>query len=1127
MSNPNPVNEPTVILDAPSFPGAVGVGYTLKVAEAQNEDLVGKEFHLDRPCLIGRVSECDVVLVDASVSRKHARIEFMNGKHVVVDQNSANGTWVGDRRVMDAALDQLDRFRIGQVVLEYRRDDEAGDELEFARTTSIPIPSILEGIQHSIVEKAGRLEDEGELVSMAGNKPFFLSDPTLFWLVEAGRVEIFTVPRKEDEAAGARTHFVTVEEGQALFGMDLDAYGIGSGFLVSGKGGTKLRKIPIERIRQLAALPVHAARITPLFEGWVSMLTKALARDIPPGPPPDVDLVEGKEATVDFQKRARAPKGLLFVEVPSSALLFIGLSEVGFSQDRVLFPVSRDGWVESTEDGLKLKPVAAGASILRAEIWDGLAVFHQVLCECEFLNKKLAQADEFNRLRNKAEQAVIAKEAAYQEIGGVMAAEQKKDRVEIGDVEPVYLACRHVCTDLGMEAKRPPEPNPEWSFEDNLQAVAVASRFRTRQVALRGDWWHFDQGPILAQIEATKAAVALVPTSPRSYEWVEPKTGTRTPVDAEFAQTLKPFGFVFYRRFKDGLLTVKDVVKFGSRGLKSEIGTLVAMAVAMGVLGMMTPYFMGRMFDTAIPQAERGLLTQFATALLVAAVASAAFKLTQSIAVLRLQGKMDYSIQAALWDRLLDLPSTFFRRFSAGDLTDRAQGIDAIRHLVAGAGVGAILGALSSVFYVIQMMTYNIPLALLGIALTIVFVSFTTVANFLQLRLQRSQMEIKGKITGLVIQLISGVPKLRVSGTEHHGFRVWAKEFAEQRRITFRAGRIQSVVQVFNASYPILSSMAIFYVLVKVQTSAAEQGATSSITTGDFIAFNTSFSLFLAAMQALSDASLSLLKAVPIWERLVPILTTPAEIDESKLAPNRLKGDIEVSHVSFRYNEDSPWILKDVSLKINPGEFVAFVGGSGCGKSTLMRLLLGFEKPEKGTILYDGQDLSGLDIRLVRQQMGVVLQESRVLPADIYRNIVGTSSRTLDEAWEAAESSGFADDIRNMPMGMHTYVSEGGGGFSGGQRQRLMIARSVVNKPKIIFLDEATSALDNRTQAKVTESMDKMHATRVVIAHRLSTIENADRIYYFDAGQIKESGTYDELMKKSGLFAELARRQTA
>ena len=284
----------------------------------------------------------------------------------------------------------------------------------------------------------------------------------------------------------------------------------------------------------------------------------------------------------------------------------------------------------------------------------------------------------------------------------------------------------------------------------------------------------------------------------------------------------------------------------------------------------------------------------------------------------------------------------------------------------------------------------------------------------------------------------------------------------------------------------------------------------------------------MASMQALGDASLSLLTAIPMYERLLPILEAKPEVDRTKAFPGKLKGAIELSRVSFRYASDGPWILKDISLKIQPGEMVAFVGSSGGGKSTIMRLMLGFETPSAGAILYDGQDLGSVDLRMLRQQLGVVLQTSRVMPTEMYRNIIGAgTSKTIEDAWSAAERAGLAEDIRAMPMGMHTYVSEGGGTLSGGQRQRLMIARAIVNNPKVLFLDEATSALDNRAQAIVTESMDKMDSTRIVIAHRLSTVQNANRICYLHGGQLVEQGSYDELMKLNGMFAALAKRQMA
>jgi NHLM bacteriocin system ABC transporter ATP-binding protein len=1115
---------------------AAAGSFTLAIVESVNPAAVGKEFNISTSsAILGRAEECDVVVLDSSVSRRHAKIEKTAGGFMLVDVGSANGTWIGDRRVKEHLLDQGDRFRVGGTVIEFSARAVASDEMsawELDKTSAIPLSTILPSLAaQERVSAPARLEDEGQLIEASGNTPIILDDPMSMYLLESGKVEIFTVALKDGEPHGARSHFLTVEPDQCFFGMDLARYGMGSAFLAVGKTGTKLRKIPIGRVAQLANEFGLSARIASLLDIWVTGMSHSLTKDIQPGPFTEISLGDRDPAVLDKARKARAAKGVLWLEIASGDLLFIGMGEIAFDAETVLFPVTPDTWIESTSENLSVRvlPRTTESVTNQKSLWLGLDSFHQVLCECEFLNKKLATVDEFNRLKSKARLSEAAREAAYSDIGAVLQSPggRARDFVATGDVEPIFQACRLVGEAMGIEVKNPPQQRDNATYEDQVATVANFSRFRTRQVALRGDWWKHDQGPILGQIEETKAPIALVPKGPRSYEWMDPKTGLRTPITEKLASTLAPFGYAFYRGFADGELKALDLMKFGARGLKPEFVTLALMGVAMGVLGSLTPLFTGRIFDTAIPQAERSMLYQFAIALFIAAITTACFKITQSIAVLRVQGKMDYSVQAALWDRLLDLPSTFFKQFSSGDLADRASGISQIRNLVAGAGIGAILGSLSSVFFVVVMLMYSLPLALLGVVLTIVFVTFTTTMNYLQLRHQRVQLEMRGKISGLVLQLLSGVAKLRVSGAEHHAFRVWAREFSEQRRISFKIGRVQNFVHVFNAGFPILSNMAIFGVLVMVQKKAAEAGAPSNLSTGDFIGFTAAYGAFIAAMQALADASLSLLKVVPIYERLKPILETEPEVDNSKLYPGQLKGEIEISHVWFRYSDDSPYVLKDVSLKIKPGEFVAFVGGSGCGKSTLMRCMLGFEKPEKGSIYMDGQDLANLDLRLVRQQLGVVLQDSRVLPADIFRNIVGTSSRTIEEAWDAAGSAGLADDIKNMPMGMHTYVSEGGGGFSGGQKQRLLIARALVNKPKIIFLDEATSALDNRTQAVVTESLDRLRATRIAIAHRLSTVINADRICYMKDGNILESGSYKELMEKNGLFAELARRQIA
>jgi ABC-type bacteriocin/lantibiotic exporter with double-glycine peptidase domain len=369
------------------------------------------------------------------------------------------------------------------------------------------------------------------------------------------------------------------------------------------------------------------------------------------------------------------------------------------------------------------------------------------------------------------------------------------------------------------------------------------------------------------------------------------------------------------------------------------------------------------------------------------------------------------------------------------------------------------------------------------------------------------------------------VTKLRVAGAEERAFAYWGERFSEQQRLLRRLQRIEDSIKVFNAVLPTLASTVIFWFVV-LEIQAASAAGQAGLTAGAFLAFNAAYGMFISGATSLSNTIIDLLEVSTLFERAQPILEGTPEVDDDKADPGRLTGKLALERVTFRYQEDGPVILDDVSIHAEPGEFIALVGPSGCGKSTTLRLLLGFDTPESGTVYYDDQDLAHLDIYAIRRQLGTVLQYSKLTSAPIYENIAGGNSITLDEAWEAARAAGLGDDINDMPMGMHTQISEGGTNLSGGQRQRLLIARALVSKPKIMLFDEATSALDNRTQAIVSASLEKMRATRVVIAHRLSTIRNADRIYVIDQGRVVQQGSFDELAIQDGLFAQLMARQT-
>jgi NHLM bacteriocin system ABC transporter ATP-binding protein len=1004
-------------------------------------------------------------------------------------------------------------LRPGDVIVPPAQD------ADFSGTVVIPV-------QLRAVEDARRIEEEGERLELNAHKPFLLEDPDAVYFVVSGGLLIFTVALEKGQPTGERRHFLGIQAGQACFGFDAAAT-YASGFFVVPKQDTVVRKMSLARLQALAPRPDQAGAVAGIIDAWVAGLSKALVRDLTTKRRNETALAA--DATLELAKgqKSTTVEDVLWIDIWSGSVLLDDMAVPVFPRKRTLFPVTPHSWVQLASDEfgtLTVTPRRTTDVLADDRLWHGLSVLHDVICECEFINKKLAAADEYVRLQEKARHSEKAEAAAYDAIGSVMQSESVSPREFLASpgTAPVLRACTLVGEAGGILVKAHPLANEDMTYEEQVAAVASASSVRTRVVALRDDWYRRDHGALLGQDASTKMPRALLPDGPRAYQMVDPATGSRVRVDAAVAATLTPFAYTFYRPMPDGMPTVIELLKFGGRGVGPDLKLTMGLAIVIGMFGTVTPYLTGQLFDVAIPQADQQALVVFGLALLGTAVATSIFKFVQGVATVRLQARMEGTIQAAVWDRLLNLPTTFFRLYPAGDLSDRASGVDQIQQLIAGAGIAAILGSVSGLFFVGQMFSFNMMLALLAVFLTIVFVAANMLANYLQLRYQRLEMRLRGRIAGLVLNLISGVSKLRISGAESHAFRVWASAFAEQKKLGFAVGNIQNTMAVFSAVFPVLSAMAIFQALIVLQG-----GGEATLTTGEFIAFNAAYGMFLGAMQSLGDASMNLLRAVPIYERIKPIFETQAEVDSSKAFPGQLKGGIELSHVKFRYSPDGPLIVNDISLKIKPGEFVAFVGSSGCGKSTLMRLMLGFEKPSSGSIYFDGQDLASLDVRMVRQQMGVVLQVSRVMPTEMYRNIIGVTSRTMEDAWAAAEKAGLADDIRNMPMGMHTYVSEGGGTLSGGQRQRLMIARAIVNRPKVLFLDEATSALDNRSQAIVTESMDKMDATRIVIAHRLSTIVNADRICYLDAGRIVEMGTYQELMEKDGLFAQLAKRQVA
>lgn len=959
---------------------------------------------------------------------------------------------------------------------------------------------------------------EGQAVEAGSNRPFLLDDPRSVWLLAGGEVDISSVHLPFQGEAEGRQHFFSASAGEVLFGVGL---GGAHGLTLQGVAapGAALRKIPLSLWQERAADPAFTDLAALLLDQWLAALLRGVTARLRPR---SYQELRPGQNTLAARSCASSPTRPLWIELQQGTAHLFGEPTLPLAAGPRLVPLADRAWLESATD-LVVRAVDTPALLRSDPGAASLGPFHEMVLRCLALRRECGERQERERVAAllRMDRTVVG--ATLAGLAGVL-----RDRVpgpELpseataaageGREHPLLQACRAVLRALGVAScPRPPlDEQGQPKARDPLLAVARAARMRVRQVVLRGSWWRGDHGPLVGYRQEDQRPVALLPTSPRRYEAYDVVRGTRAPVTAAVAQTLSPFAHMFYRRLPDRPLQAADLLRFGLFQCRSDLLALLVLGLGVGLLGLVTPLCTGLLFDAVIPGAQRTQLLQLCLGMLLGMLTSSAFNLASGFATLRIEAKLGASLQAAVWDRLLDLPARFFRGFSAGDLTQRAATIQFLCRAIFGMTMGTLLSGIFGVANGLLLFYFDPKLALLGLLLVLLAVGCAALAGWRQVAVMRPMVTMNGHLDGLVFQLLSGVAKLRITGAERRAFANWARQFGEMRRLALK---VRAPLQVFNSVYPLLCAMVLY---------GAVQGEGGLSSTGSFIAFVVAFEALLQSALAVCQVGISLPLLRMSYQRMVPILEAVPEVDGAKGDPGELSGEIEISHVSFRYGDHGPLILDDVSLHIRPGEFVAITGGSGSGKSTLLRLLLGFDRPAQGAVYYSGQDLQGLDVREVRRQIGVVLQDGKLMADDIFHNIVGSAKLTQEQAMEAARMAGFDKDIEQMPMGLHTLVSEGGSTLSGGQRQRLLIARALVRRPRILLFDEATSALDNQTQALVSASIEKLAATRVVIAHRLSTIVRADRIVVLQGGRLVQSGTYEELLRQPGPFAELAQRQ--
>ena len=719
--------------------------------------------------------------------------------------------------------------------------------------------------------------------------------------------------------------------------------------------------------------------------------------------------------------------------------------------------------------------------------------------------------DEQIRARKEADREAF--EDSFQHLAGAvmgrrMMAALNDDREVTTDAIGEILKYYHV----------KPQEVPE-SIRDMNEVLEYLLRpygIMRRRVELDPGWYRDAAGAMLGTRKDDGSVVALIPFGLNGYRFYNRKTGKWIRLNRKTQEMIEREAVAFYKPFPLTKMTAGDLFQYIVRQIApADIVLLAAALLAVTGVGLLTPRLNNLLFSDVLASGSGQALLGIGIFMVCAVVSGLLFASIQALLTARIGTKLNLSVEAATMMRLLSLPADFFKDYSAGELSNRAQYINGLCSQLVSMALSTGLTSLFSLVYIAQIFVYAPALVAPALTIMVLTLLVTVALVLVQMRISRQRMELAGKESGMSYQLISGIQKIRLSGAEKRAFARWGRVYAKGAELQYNPPTFLKIGGVITTAISLIGTMAMYAAAVKSGVSVAE-----------YYAFNAAYGMVNAAFLALAGIAAGAAQIRPILDMAKPILEAVPEVSEDKLVLTRLSGGIELNNVTFRYTEDMPPVLDDLSLKIRPGQYVAIVGKTGCGKSTLMRLMLGFETPQKGAVYYDGRDLKRIDLKSLRRRIGAVMQNGKLFTGDIFSNItISAPWLTLDEAWEAAEIAGMADDIRAMPMGMHTLISEGQGGVSGGQRQRLLIARAVAPKPKILMFDEATSALDNLTQKQVSEALDKMKCTRIVIAHRLSTIRQCDRIIVLDKGHIVEDGSYEELIAKNGAFAGLVARQ--
>ena len=962
----------------------------------------------------------------------------------------------------------------------------------------------------------------GESVPCAGNLPVKLDDPDTVWFIDRGAVNLFLVEFRAGVEQAAPQHLLRRESGSLLPGVAPDGPSAEEGTTLSliakGSPGTVLKRLPASVLSE-----VDPAELAEQTDTWVTAITDTLSRFATRLPRPTALARPGPTRTV-APGTLSVQRGVVWVSVPPrGASLFMDLvdqaeiGEAGVSHEAVI-PLTRTSWLvlrdEVTLSGRSTETLAKRGILLSA-----LASFHAVAFALERLNRLLAVADDANLERARTTSRRTVERAARQRLFNIYDLPIDRD----SSVEDTSLAdaLEAIGRREGIDFKVPVRSDPSGA-PVSLADVLDASGVRARRVRFgaEGAWWRGDSNAMLAFRAKDGQPVALLPGCLGRYREFDPVSKRSLRMTAARAAALADEAWVFHRPLPAGNVKPADLLRIALRGSAANLARLVMAGLAGGLVKLVPALALGFVASQTTAGGTAGALYAVALAVAGFGLLGVLLHLLRSTAMMRIEGRSISRLEAAFWDRLMRLPPSILRGRRAGDLAVSGMTFQNLRDGLQGVAADGLLSVVFLLPVLGVIFLYDATLGTVALALGLASLLITVVLGLRQIAPYGRMIRAARRVSGRLFQIVGSIGKLRVECAEASAFAIWARDYREQKRAELELSALEGHSRAFGAALPFLAAGVLLLAVV-----AWDDG---NLSIGNFLVVYLVFAAFQSAVARLGESFGAVTAMLPAFDHMRPLLAAVPEADVEGAPVEYLGGDIVFDRVSYRYDPDGSLILDDVTIHARPGEFVAIAGESGAGKSTLFRLALGFDRPTAGAVCYDGRDLSNLNLRQVRRRIGVVPQSVGLHPMDIWDNLVGHHNEVAsDEAWRAARVPDVEKEIRGMPMGMMTMVGTSGAVLSGGESQRVSIARSVIGSPRIMLFDEATNWLDNESQAKVMRNLTALTSTRIVIAHRLSTLEQADRIYVLQAGRVVQSGSFNELMEADGVFRDLVRRQVA